>query len=252
MWTPDVYQGAPAPVSAFIASVSKAAVMAVLLRFFFAIKAFQNIPIFTVISVIAILTMFIGNFLAIREMNLKRILAYSSIANLGYLMITLLTGSSEGVNSAIFYLISYVITTLGAFGIISLLSPDSHDTDRLDSYRGLFWRQPWVAAVFALSLLSLAGIPLTSGFMAKFYIVFAGLKSDLIILVISLIINSVIGLYYYLRIINTLFSAGGDEKLPKISITGNVILGMIAVIILWLGILPGGLVDAIAHYSVLR
>jgi NADH-quinone oxidoreductase subunit N len=252
MWTPDVYHGAPAPVTAYIASVSKAAVMAVLLRFFFAIKAFQNIPIFTVISVIAILTMFIGNFLAIREKNLKRILAYSSIANLGYLLITLLTGSSEGVNSAVFYIISYVITTLGAFGIISLLSPDSHDTDRLESYRGLFWRQPWAAAVFSLVLLSLAGIPLTSGFMAKFYIFFAGLKSDLIALVISLVINSVIGLYYYLRIINTLFSAGGDEKLPKISISGNVILGLIAVIILWLGIFPGGLINAIAQYSVLK
>lgn len=252
MWTPDVYHGAPAPVTAFIASVSKAAVMAVLLRFFFAIKGFQNIPIFTVISVIAILTMFIGNLLAIREKNLKRILAYSSIANLGYLLITLLTGSSEGVNSAIFYIISYVVTTLGAFGIISLLSPSSHDTDQLESYRGLFWRHPYLAAVFSLTLLSLAGIPLTSGFMAKFYIVFAGLKSDLLALVISLIINSVIGLYYYLRIINTLFSVGSNEKLPRVSFSGHFVLGLIALIILWLGLFPGWIVDTIAQYSVLK
>jgi len=252
MWTPDVYHGAPAPVTAFIASVSKAAVMAVLLRFFFAIKGFQNIPIFTVISVIAILTMFVGNFLAVREKNIKRILAYSSIANLGYLLITLLTGSNEGVNSAIFYIISYVVTTLGAFGIISLLSQSSHDTDQLESYRGLFWRQPWLAAVFTLTLLSLAGIPLTSGFMAKFYIVFAGLKSDLIAIVISLIINSVIGLYYYLRIINTLFATGDNEKLPEVSFSGHLVLGMIALVILWLGLFPGSLVDAIAQYSILR
>jgi NADH-quinone oxidoreductase subunit N len=252
MWTPDVYHGAPAPVTAFIASVSKAAVMAVLLRFFFAIKGFQNIPIFTVISVIAILTMFVGNFLAIREKNIKRILAYSSIANLGYLLITLLTGSNEGVNSAIFYIISYVITTLGAFGIISLLSQSSHDTDRLESYKGLFWRQPWLAAVFTITLLSLAGIPLTSGFMAKFYIVFAGLKSNLVALVISLIINSVIGLYYYLRIINTLFATGDNEKLPRVSFSGHLVLGVIALVILWLGLFPGSLVDAIAQYSVLR
>jgi len=252
MWTPDVYHGAPAPVTAFIASVSKAAVMAVLLRFFFAIKGFQNIPIFTVISVIAILTMFVGNFLAIREKNLKRILAYSSIANLGYLLITLLTGSNEGVNSAIFYIISYVVTTLGAFGIISLLSQSSHDTDQLENYKGLFWRQPWLAAVFSLTLLSLAGIPLTSGFMAKFYIVFAGLKSDLIALVISLIINSVIGLYYYLRIINTLFSEGDNEKLPRVSFSGHFVLGVIALVILWLGLFPGGLMDTIAQYSILK
>lgn len=252
MWTPDVYHGAPAPVTAFIASVSKAAVMAVLLRFFFVIKGFHNIPIFTVISVISILTMFIGNFLAIREKNLKRILAYSSIANLGYLLITLLTGSNEGVNSAIFYIISYVFTTLGAFGIISLLSQSSHDTDRLESYKGLFWRQPWLAVVFTLTLLSLAGIPLTSGFMAKFYIVFAGLKSDLLALVISLIINSVIGLYYYLRIINTLFSTGDNEKLPKVSFSGHIVLGVIALVILWLGLFPGSLVDVIAQYSILK
>ena len=252
MWTPDVYHGAPAPVTAFIASVSKAAVMAVLLRFFFAIKGFQNIPIFTVISVIAILTMFVGNFLAIREKNIKRILAYSSIANLGYLLITLLTGSNEGVNSAIFYIISYVVTTLGAFGIISLLSQSSHDTDQLESYKGLYWRHPWLAAVFSLTLLSLAGIPLTSGFMAKFYVVFAGLKSDLLALVISLIINSVIGLYYYLRIINTLFSTGDNEKLPKVSFSGHFVLGVIALVILWLGLFPGSLVDAIAQYSILR
>ncbi len=252
MWTPDVYHGAPVPVTAFIATVSKAAVLAVFLRFFFTMKGFMNIPIFTVISVIAILTMFVGNFLAIREKNLKRILAYSSIANLGYLMITFLTGSSEGSNAATFYIISYVITTLGAFGIVSLVSPESHDTDQLESYRGLFWKQPWVAAVFSLVLLSLAGIPLTSGFMAKFYIFFAGLKSNLIALVISLVINSVIGLYYYLRIINTLFSAPADENLPKVSLSGNLLLGVITLIILWLGILPGGLVDAIAHYSLLK
>ena len=106
--------------------------------------------------------------------------------------------------------------------------------------------------MFSLVLLSLAGIPLTSGFMAKFYIFFAGLKSNLLALVISLVINSVIGLYYYLRIINTLFSAEGDEKLPKVSLSGNLILGVITVIILWLGIFPGGLIDVISHYSLLK
>ena len=252
MWTPDVYQGAPAPVTAFIASVSKAGMLAVLIRFFFAIRAFENFAIFATISVIAILTMFIGNFLAIRENNVKRILAYSSIANLGYLMITPLTGTNEGVNSAIFYIISYVFTTLGAFGIVSLLSESSHDSDQLESYRGLFWRHPWLTTVFSFMLLSLAGIPLTSGFMGKFYIALAGLGSNLLTLVIILILNSVIGLYYYLRIIVTLFSTGGEQKFPKVGLSGHVVLGLLVVIILWLGVYPGWLVNMISQYSLIR
>jgi NADH-quinone oxidoreductase subunit N len=252
MWTPDVYQGAPAPVTAFIASASKAAMLAVLIRFFFAIRGFDYSVIFTIISVIAILTMFIGNFLAIRENNIKRILAYSSIANLGYLMITPLTGTNEGVNSAIFYIISYVFTTLGAFGIISLLSESTHDSDQLENYRGLFWRHPWIASVFSLLLLSLAGIPLTSGFMGKFYIALAGLGSNLVGLVIVLIINSVIGLYYYLRIIVTLFSAETKTAFPKVAVPGHIVLGLLTAIIIWLGVAPGWLVNIISQYSILR
>ncbi len=252
MWTPDVYQGAPAPVTAFIASVSKAAMLAVLIRFFFAIRGFQNFAIFAIISTLAILTMFIGNFLAIRENNVKRILAYSSIANLGYLMIAPLTGTNEGVNSAIFYIISYVFTTLGAFGIVSLLSESAHDSDQLESYRGLFWRRPWLASVFSLTLLSLAGIPLTSGFIGKFYIALAGLGSNLLALVIVLIINSVIGLYYYLRIIVTLFSTGGEQKFPAVSFSGHFILSLVVIMILWLGLFPGWLVNMISQYSLLK
>lgn len=252
MWTPDVYQGAPAPVTAFIASISKAAMLAVLIRFFFAIRGFQNFAIFAIITTIAIMTMFIGNFLAIRENNVKRILAYSSIANLGYLMITPLTGTNEGVNSAIFYIISYVFTTLGAFGIVSLLSESTHDCDQLESYRGLFWRRPWLAAVFSFMLLSLAGIPMTSGFMGKFYIALAGLGSNLLALVIILIINSVIGLYYYLRIIVTLFSTGGEQKFPAVSLSGHFVLSLVVIIILWLGVYPGWLLNMISQYSLIR
>lgn len=252
MWTPDVYQGAPAPVTAFIASVSKAAMLAVLIRFIFSIRGFQNTTVFSVISAIAILTMFIGNFLAIRENNVKRILAYSSIANLGYLMITPLTGTNEGVNSAVFYMISYVFTTLGAFGIISLLSESTHDSDRLESYRGLFWSHPWLASAFSLILLSLAGIPLTSGFMGKFYIALAGLGSNLLTLVIVLIINSVIGLYYYLRIIVTLFSTESKPVFSKVAVPGHIVLGFLVFIILWLGVAPGWLVDMISQYSLIR
>ena len=247
MWTPDVYQGAPAPVSAYIATVSKGAVMAVLIRFFFTMKGFDNQYLFVAISGIAILSMFVGNILAIGQKSLKRLLGYSSIANMGYLIIILLTGSNKGIQGSVFYVIAYFITTIGAFGVISLLSTMEYEADKMEDFKGLFWKRPGIAIVFTLALLSLAGIPLTAGFIAKFYIILEGMKAGLMILVISLIINSVIGLYYYLRIITTLFSTAGETKLPDLSLSGNISLAIIASGILILGIYPGWLIDIIVR-----
>ena len=247
MWTPDVYQGAPAPVSAYIATVSKGAVMAILIRFFFILKGFSNQYLFVAISGIAILSMFVGNILAIRQKNIKRLLGYSSIANMGYLIIILLTGSNKGVQASIFYLISYFFTTIGAFGVISLLSTNEYEAEKIEDFNGLFWKRPWVAMVFTLSLLSLAGIPLTAGFIAKFYVILEGMKAGLMVLIISMIINSVIGLYYYLRIITTLFSTASETNLPELSFFGNITLAIIAVSILLLGIYPGWLIDIIVR-----
>jgi NADH-quinone oxidoreductase subunit N len=249
MWTPDVYEGAPVPVTSFIATVSKGAVMAVLLRFFYVINGFRNHNFILMFTVIAVLTMFIGNLLAIRQKNLKRILAYSSISNMGYLLVSLLMGSREGIDAAVFYILSYFITTLGAFGVITLLSGRDNDADKLKDYTGLFWKRPWIAAVLTLSLLSLAGIPITTGFMAKFYLVFAGINSGLWILVISLIINSVIGLYYYLRVITTLFSPADEMALPAISFEGKLVLGFLGCSILWLGVNPEGVLHFIRQFS---
>jgi len=251
MWTPDVYQGAPAPVTAYIATVSKGAVMAVLIRFFFNIRGFDNKYIFTVISGIAILSMFIGNLLAIRQHNIKRLLAYSSIANMGYIIIILLTGTNKGIQASIFYLVSYFITTIGAFGVISLLSTCRHEAEKIEDYRGLFWKRPWIALVFTLSMLSLAGIPLTAGFIAKFYVIFEGMKAGLMVLVFALIINSVIGLYYYLRVITTMFSSASETKFPALSLTGNITLYLIALSILILGVYPGWLINIIMKYVTL-
>jgi NADH-quinone oxidoreductase subunit N len=247
MWTPDVYQGAPAPVSAFVATVSKGAVMAVLIRFFYILKGFNNHYFFVAISAIAILSMFFGNILALKQKNLKRLLGYSSIANMGYLIIILLVGTNRGLHASVFYLISYFITTIGAFGVISLLSSDKYEAENIEDYKGLFWKKPWIAIVLTLSLFSLAGIPLTSGFIAKFYIIFEGMKAGLLVLIISLIINSVIGLYYYLRVITALFSSAGDNKLPELAPWGNVTLAIIASSILILGIYPGWLIDIIVR-----
>jgi NADH-quinone oxidoreductase subunit N len=247
MWTPDVYQGAPAPVSAYIATVSKGAVMAILIRFFFILKGFSNQYLFMAISGIAILSMFVGNILAIRQKNIKRLLGYSSIANMGYLIIILLTGSAKGIQASIFYMISYFITTIGAFSVITLLSSSEYEAEKIEDFKGLFWKRPGIAIVFTLSLLSLAGIPLTAGFIAKFYVILEGMKAGLMVLIISMIINSVIGLYYYLRIITTLFSTANETNLPELSFFGNITLAIIAVSILLLGIYPGWLIDIIVR-----
>lgn len=248
MWTPDVYQGAPAPVSAFVATVSKGAVMAVFIRFFFNLGGFNNYYLFAAVSAIAVLSMTVGNILALRQRNIKRLLGYSSIANMGYLIIILVTGSINGIQASVFYLISYFITTIGAFGVVTLLSSNAYEAEKIEDYKGLFWKRPWIALVFTLSLLSLAGIPITSGFIAKFYVIFEGMKAGLLILVFSLIINSVIGLYYYLRIITSLFSSAAYNELPVLNLSGNITLAIVGLTILILGVYPGWLIDLIAKF----
>jgi NADH-quinone oxidoreductase subunit N len=252
MWTPDVYQGAPAPISGFIATASKGAVMALLLRIFYSFNAFQYPAFVVIISIIAVFSMFVGNLLALKQQNVKRILGYSSIANLGYLLVTVLTGGNNGIQAAIFYLIAYFITTIGAFGVVSILSVCGDDADKIENYKGLFWKRPWIAIVFTMVMLSLAGIPLTAGFMAKFYIVFAGMKSGLWLLVISLVINSVISLYYYLRVVTTMFSPANREVIPAIEFGGNFVLAVIAFGIIWLGTVPGWLLNIISQFSGFR
>jgi len=179
------------------------------------------------------------------------LLAYSSIANMGYLIIILLTGTDKGIQSAIFYLITYFITTIGAFGVISLLSTKEKEAEIIEDYKGLFWKKPWMAAVFTLCLLSLAGIPITAGFIAKFYLIYEGMKAGLMILIFSMIINSVIGLYYYLRVITTLFSSPSVNELPTVSVLGKLTLAIITISILLLGVYPGWLIDFIVKYVIL-
>lgn len=245
MWTPDIYQGAPTPVATYISTVSKAAVITVFLRFFYAIDGFDNYTFTKIITAIAILSMFIGNLLAIRQQNIKRILAYSSISNMGYLLVTLLMGGESGMQAAIFYIISYLITTLGAFGVISLFSTQQHEAEMMVDYKGLFWKRPWMALVFTLAMLSLAGIPLTAGFMAKFYIVFEGIKASLWLLIICLIVNSVIGLYYYLRVVAVMFSEADSRTLPSVSYIETGVMGLIAIGIVWIGIFPQWIIQLI-------
>ena len=249
MWTPDVYQGAPAPVTAFIATISKGAVLALALRFFIDIRGYDNSILVTVISVISIISMFTGNFLALRQASLKRLLAYSSIAHMGYLLITLVTGTAEGASAAIFYMVAYIITSLAAFSVISLLSVCDHDADNIEGMKGLFWSNPLTASSLTLAMLSLAGLPLTAGFISKFYLVLAGVRAGLWLLAFSLIINTVISLYYYLRVIKTMFSVPAATKSLKMPFVINMMLIIIMAGILFIGILPSFLTELIGGLS---
>jgi NADH-quinone oxidoreductase subunit N len=247
MWAADVYEGAPAPVTAFIATVSKGGMMALLVRFFTQINGHQYHALILVFTVIAIASMFIGNFLALRQGNVKRVLAYSSIAHIGYLLVAFLAGGKLGVEAVSFYLVAYFITTTGAFGILATLSDKDRDAEMLEDYKGLFWTRPWTATIFTAMLLSLAGIPLTAGFVGKFYIVAAGVNAHQWLLVVMLAVNSAIGLYYYIKIIATMVERyeGGrepaDQLHPSVYIVSGVTMAILTLLLIWIGVLPNSI-----------
>jgi NADH-quinone oxidoreductase subunit N len=253
MWTPDVYEGAPAPVTAFIATVSKGAVFLLLLRFFLSGGGYSYVSMMTVITVMSVMSILLGNVLALLQDNVKRMLAYSSIAHMGYLLIAFIAGggieSDFVVESVIFYLVAYFMTTLGAFGVVSLLSTPQSEAVELSSYRGLFWRRPGLATVFTFMLLSLAGIPLTAGFIGKFYIFAVGADAQLWGMLLVLIIGSGLGLYYYLRVIVVMSIsqesgnyAGREAVLARMS---SAVLVLLTLLLVWLGVDPIHLMNLI-------
>jgi NADH-quinone oxidoreductase subunit N len=248
MWTPDIYQGAPAPVTAFIATVSKTAVVALLLRFFRPVTADHTSAVFLVLAGISVASMLAGNLLALRQNNVKRILAYSSIAHLGYILVAFLAAGTNGTVAVTFYLVAYTATNLVAFGVVGVLSTADGDAEDIALYRGLGRRRPWLAAVFAVALFSLAGIPLTAGFIGKFYLITAGAGASLWVLVVVLVVSSTIGLYYYTRLIVTMYvQQPGDEALGRMAVpAGFALVGMSTLMVL-LGVYPGPLLHLIEH-----
>lgn len=253
MWTPDVYEGAPAPVTAFIATVSKGGMVVLLVRFFTQVNGYRFPVLVGSFTIIAIASMFVGNFLALRQQNVKRILAYSSISHLGYLLVAFLAGGNLGVQAVSFYLVAYFITSIGVFGIISILSDEDRDADRLDDYRGLLWTRPLVAAAFTAMLLSLAGIPLTAGFVGKFYIIAAGVNVQQWLLVVMLVVNSAIGLFYYIRIVAVMFEkpplgAEAASLHPRLYWVNMATLMLLVGMLIWLGVSPQGMIDLIRQF----
>ena len=252
MWTPDVYEGAPAPTTAFLATVSKGGIFAVLFRFFLSFDGFQYETILIGLFWVSLLSILLGNLLAVMQNRIKRVLAYSSIAHLGYLLVAFVAastaaGKSLAIEASLFFLIAYFVTTIGAFGVISIMSgnpnEDGRDNDDLSDYEGLFWRRPLLATFFTGMLLSLAGIPLTMGFVGKFYIFAAGVESELWALLIAVVVGSGIGLFYYLRIIFTMTKRTDDETEIVIPTAGGWALGLLSAVLLVLGVYPTPVVD---------
>lgn len=248
-WAPDVYQGAPAPVVAFVATVSKGAVLAAVVRY---TASLQDAGALTaVLGLIAVASMFVGNLLALYQRNLKRLLAYSSIAHMGYVLVALLASGPEATLAVTFYLTAYFVTTLGAFGVVAARTAGRLDADALDDYQGLAWRHPWQAAILTAMLLSLAGIPLTAGFVGKFFVLAVGAQASLWPLVGALVVNSTIGLFYYLRVLVVMFrpdpavaaapaatrAAGRLASVPAPHYT-IAVLCLLAAALLWLGAYP--------------
>jgi NADH-quinone oxidoreductase subunit N len=242
VWTPDVYEGAPAPVVGFMSTAPKAAAFAVLLRVVFVIDVHA---IFWVIWVSAALSMTLGNVGALVQNNVKRMLAYSSIAHAGYLLVAFAAAPALGASAAMFYLASYAAMNVGAFAVISHFSNAGERYVTLDDYEGLGRSSPLLAAMLTIFLLSLIGIPLTGGFFAKFYVFSAAVKANLIWLTVIGVLNSGIGAYYYLRIIVVMYMREARKEVPVTPISWSLGLALAScmAVTIYLGVLPGGLLQ---------
>ncbi|MHB1458657.1 MAG: NADH-quinone oxidoreductase subunit N [Armatimonadota bacterium] len=247
MWSPDVYQGAPSPVAALIATGSKGALFAILLRMVLLWHLNDNATFTMIFTLLAVLTMFTGNLLALMQTNIKRLLAYSSIAHMGYLLIPLIAGGRMGASSIAFYLVSYFAAVISAFGVITVISSSraTGDVEQLEEYQGLAYRRSMLAAILALSMLSLTGIPPAAGFFAKFYIFSSAAQSGLWGLLIIGVINSGISAFYYLRVIMMIYTRRETEAepLPITPPLGMTALGIVSAMILVFGLFPSPLIS---------
>lgn len=242
VWTPDVYEGAPSPVVGFMSTAPKAATFAVLLRIIFEAHAPASIWF---IWVAAALSMILGNGAALIQTNVKRLLAYSSIAHAGYLLVAFAALPNNGIPAAMFYTASYAAMNVGAFAVISHFGGAGERYVTLEDYAGLGRRSPLLAAVLTIFLLSLIGIPMTGGFFAKFYVFSAALQANLVWLTIIGVLNSAVAAYYYLRLVVLIYMREPKVDVPVRPIPAalGVALAMSLVATLYLGLLPGRVLD---------
>ena len=246
VWTPDVYEGAPAPVVGFMSTAPKAAAFAVLLRIMFEAHAPGRLGL---IWVAAALSMTLGNVGALVQQNVKRLLAYSSIAHAGYILVAFAALPHDGIPAAMFYTASYAAMNVGAFAVVSHIAGAGERYVTLDDYAGLGRRSPLLAATLTIFLLSLIGIPMTGGFFAKFYVFSAALQANLVGLTIIGVLNSAVGAYYYLRIIVMMYMREAREDVAAIPVSPTLggALAISVTATLYLGLLPGRVLEYAAR-----
>jgi len=250
MWVPDVYQGAPSPVTGFMAAAVKAASFAAFLRLFY--MAFMPVrpQWVAIITVLAVLTMTLGNIVALVQRNIKRMLAYSSIAHAGYILVGIAAisiDSTRAASSVMYYTLTYAFITLGTFALVCAVERRGVTRGlELDDYAGLGFRKPYLGFAMALFMFSLAGIPPTAGFFAKYYVFTAAISQGMVVLVIIAVLNSLLSLYYYLRVIVVMYMHKAEEDYPVYDDLGiKIVLFVAMVLVLWLGLGPSGVVPGI-------
>jgi NADH-quinone oxidoreductase subunit N len=246
VWTPDVYQGAPTAVTAFMAACTKVAAFGALLRVLYVAFPGAAWDFQPVLGTIAVLTMLVGAVLAVTQTDIKRLLAYSSIANAGYLLVGVLALSRDGLSSTLFYLVAYGFTVIAAFGIVTLVRDADGEATHLSRWAGLGRRSPLYAGLFTFVLLAFAGIPLTSGFTSKFAVFGAALDGGQVWLVIAGVVTSMILAFPYLRVVVMMWLSEPGESTPTVSIPGGLtaaalMIGVVAT--LALGVAPGPLLE---------
>jgi NADH-quinone oxidoreductase subunit N len=256
MWTPDVYQGAPTPVTGFMAAGTKVAGFAALIRVASIALGSLAWEMTIAIALLAVLTMFVGSILAIAQDDVKRMLAYSSIAHAGFLLVGVAAANHEGVTGSMFYLVAYAAMILGSFGVVMLVSRVGERRTSLASYRGLGRRSPLLAGLLTIFLLSLAGLPPTAGFLAKVFVFQAAVNAGLEWLVLLAVIASVIAAFFYLRVLVLTYmqdpEASDDSERPDSAPAPGIAVAIAAGITILLGVIPALILDPIQTAGVLR
>jgi NADH-quinone oxidoreductase subunit N len=240
MWIPDVYDGAPTPVTLFIGSAPKIAAFAMAMRVLVEALGGLTPDWQQMLAILAVLSLAIGNVIAIAQTNIKRMLAYSTISHVGFLLLGLLAGTPEGYSAALFYAITYALTAIGGFGMIILLSHAGFEADRLDDFKGLNDRSPWFAFMMLILMFSMAGVPPTVGFYAKLSVLQAVIHVDMLWLALAGVFFSIIGAFYYLRVIKLMYFDTAEAPTPLAASTDlRIAISVNGLAVLALGLFPG-------------
>lgn len=244
LWTADVYEGSPMAVTSFLSVISKGAIAFILLTTLYKVFAPMHTLWYNVVMLLSLVTMVVGNLFALRQQNIKRFLAFSSIAQVGFILLGLSSHSIEGTSSVVYFVLIYVFSNLAAFGVAGAIS-QSYGKELIEDYKGLYQTNPFISWVLALSLFSLAGIPPTAGFFGKLFLITAGASKGNYFFIIVAALNMIISLYYYLRIVRAVFMDKNDQPIAKINLDSSTKLGMI---ICTAGIILIGLLSWVYDY----